>query len=141
MDTKGTNYQPRLLHRISAINPTRCPDACIPAWLAFLASPLSWASFGCLLTISRDSFKAHQIASLTTRRCTNVTNVDFLNLLVSVSRSYFLKGLLGCNPLNPLLPQSARPNCDGVCPPCLSLPSGPLPHRNRAAPKGPRMKN
>ena len=57
-----------------------------------------------LLTISRDSFKAHQIASLTTRRC---TNADFLILLVSISSSYSLKGL-GCNPLNPLLPQSSR---------------------------------
>ena len=132
----------------SAINPIPwrgVPDACIPAWLAFLASPLSWASFGSAVTNHLSWFiKAHQIASLTTRRC---TNVDFLILLVSISSSYSLKGL-GCNPLNPLLPQSSRQSNRSTgsnprrvwFPPCLSLPSGPLPHRNRAAPIGPMKK-
>lgn len=52
---------------------------------------------------------------------------------------------LGCIHFYPNLqgnPTGRQAPIPVVCgfPPCLSLPSGPLPHRNRAAPKGP-MKN
>ena len=91
-------------------------------------------------------FKVHQIASLTSRRC---TNVDFLVLLVSIFQFIFSErtGMqsLGCIHFYPNLqgnPTGRQAPIPVVCgfPPCLSLPSGPLPHRNRAAPQGP-MKN